>query len=98
MCMGNAYSEPAGAGANTLFVRVDSVTMEGGALISLTDVVRNLSYAAADNSLSDCELYFNGVWHPFTASPNDTVWWGKDIYNAAVAGELGDVAPYTAPE
>jgi hypothetical protein len=34
---------------------------------------------------------------PFTATPNDSMPYGVELYNRAVAGEFGEVAPYVAP-
>ncbi len=34
---------------------------------------------------------------PFTAVPWDIEHWGVDLFNSAVAGEFGEVAPYVAP-
>jgi hypothetical protein len=34
---------------------------------------------------------------PFTASPNDSEPHGVDLYNRAIAGEFGPVAPYVEP-
>lgn len=34
---------------------------------------------------------------PFTASPNDTVEYGRDLFTRAAAGEFGAVAEYVAP-
>lgn len=89
-----AYYSGTGQAGNTLFARIDGLDTVEGTLSALTDVVRNPRYSAADNSLVDCELYFCGAWHPFTASQSDPMWWGQQIYAAAVAGELGDVAAY----
>lgn len=34
---------------------------------------------------------------PFGASPRDPEAWGVDLYNRAVAGEFGEVAPFVKP-
>lgn len=86
-----------------VFLRIDGVTqsLQPAALRELAasvEQVRNCQYSTPDNSTIDCEVAVAGVWHPFTASPTDVTEWGPQIYAAAVAGELGDVAPYTAPE
>jgi len=47
------------------------------------------------NSLGtiDCEIFVGGEWLPFTANPNDTEPSGIDIYQRAIAGEFGEIAP-----
>lgn len=82
----------------TAAIRIDSITQSKLAATQLSDIVRNLAYANADGTLIDCELFFQNGWHPFTASQNDCTWWGQDIFAAAVAGELGEVAAYVAPD
>lgn len=63
---------------------------------AVSDRVRNCRYSAADNSMVDCEVLVGAKWYPFTASPADSTTWGPAIYNAAVAGLFGEVAPYLA--
>lgn len=81
----------------TQAMRVDAVTQTQLTDSRFAELVRNLTYANADGTLIDCELFYQNAWHPFTASPNDSAWWGPEIYAAAVAGELGDIAAYTIP-
>lgn len=60
----------------------------------------NPVYAAADGSaiVLDCEFsHFPGEVHPFRAMPNDTEAHGRDAYARAIAGEFGQITPYTAP-
>ena len=35
---------------------------------------------------------------PFGATPHDTMPYGVELYNRAVAGEFGEIAPYDGPE
>lgn len=56
----------------------------------------NPKYAAADNTLIDCELFYENACHPFTASPDDCAWWRKEIYQFARQGSLGEIAPFEA--
>lgn len=43
----------------------------------------------------DCEVLLRGQWLPFTADPNDPDISGNgpDIYQRALAGEFGEIAP-----
>lgn len=34
---------------------------------------------------------------PFTAMPNDPELWGVELFNNAVAGDYGTIAPYVPP-
>jgi hypothetical protein len=79
----------------SLAIRIDSVSEQQLQASNITSMVRNLAYVTEDGSLIDCELFYRNAWHPFTASLDDPTWWGKAIYEAAVASELGEVAPYT---
>ena len=36
-------------------------------------------------------------WIPFGASPNDVEKHGRDLYQRALAGEFGDIAPAAPP-
>lgn len=64
----------------------------------MTITVRNLRYSSPDNSSVDLEIEHPEYgWIPFTATPDDTEQHGRDIYEAALAGEYGQVAPYVAP-
>lgn len=82
-----------------VFQRIDGVTpsMQEPTLQLLaaaTEQVRNCRYSSSDNHTIDCEIYTNGKWHPFTASPDDPTSWGPYIYQNAVAGQYGPVAAY----
>ena len=58
--------------------------------------IRNLKY----NSLGavDCEIEHPVYgWIPFTASPDDCEEYGRKIYQEAVEGKLGEIAPYIPP-
>lgn len=35
---------------------------------------------------------------PFGATPNDPMPYGVDLYNRAVLGEFGEIAPYVVPK
>lgn len=80
------------------FTRIDTVSASHMRSSNGSSIVRNPRYVVADGSLIDCELFFRNAWHPFTASPVDVTWWGREIYERAQAGEYGDVAAYVAPE
>lgn len=47
---------------------------------------RGAHWVAAD--MIDCEIFLRGRWLPFTASPNDSEEFGKNLF-AALAQELG---------
>ena len=54
---------------------------------------RNITYNA--HGTVDMEIdHPQYGWIPFTANPNDTEQLGVDLYNAAIAGTLGTIAPY----
>ncbi|ECG8590744.1 hypothetical protein FNI11_13530 [Salmonella enterica subsp. salamae] len=83
-----------------VFIRIDGVTASMSASVMNgialgTTSIRNCRYSSQDNSVIECEFLANGVWHPFTASPNDPARWGREIYAAAVADELGDITPFS---
>ncbi len=82
----------------SLWTRIDNVSTTLRGTGKICSLVRNLSYADEAGSRVDCELLIHDVWHPFTASPTDSTWWGQEIYAAAIAGQLGSVAAYVAPE
>lgn len=91
---GAMMNESYGGHSLTLWTRVDTVSRLASSAENLRTIVRNMKYSSADNSTVDCELYFKGAWRPFTAHPDDPMWWGRSILTAALAGELGNVAPY----
>ncbi|WP_234262241.1 prophage tail fiber N-terminal domain-containing protein [Klebsiella aerogenes] len=84
----------------SVFVRVDGTTLMSAIRLleatTVSDRIRNCRYSAEDNSLIDCEVLVGAKWYPFTASPADSTKWGPVIYNSAVAGRFGEVAPYQA--
>ena len=57
---------------------------------------RNLKHNADSTIDMEIEHPVYG-WVPFTASHNDCEEHGKALYAAAIAGELGPVAPYIPP-
>lgn len=59
--------------------------------------VKNLKWANAEQTLIDCEVNFTALaeeFLPFTASPNDSMPHGVEIYNRCIAGDFGAIAPY----
>ena len=56
-------------------------------------------YTVADNSHITLQVKFVEFdeEHPFGATPTDNMPHGVDIYNRALAGEFGSIAPYVAP-
>ena len=58
--------------------------------------VRNLVYT--ESGMIACEIrhYYWG-WIPFGASPNDPEEYGRKIFEYAVSGKWGPVAPYVPP-
>lgn len=59
----------------------------------------NPIYANADQTLITLQVKFAEFDEvlPFGATPNDSMPYGVELYNRAVAGEFGEVAPYVAP-
>lgn len=56
-------------------------------------------WANADQTAIDCQVTFSEYGQlPFTASPNDTTDYGKEIFNNCVAGLYGTVGAYTPPQ
>ncbi|WP_370611831.1 prophage tail fiber N-terminal domain-containing protein [Klebsiella aerogenes] len=98
----NGYVSSGGTGTHmaTFCRRIDGTNlMPSSHLLQVTttsDRIRNCQYSAPDNSLIDCEVLVSGKWYPFTASPTDSTAWGPVLYNAAVAGQFGEVVPYQA--
>jgi hypothetical protein len=65
----------------------------------LTSLV-NPRWANAEQTLIDCEIttsQFGDEVLPFTASPNDSEIYGRELFAAAIAGDFGPIAPYIAP-
>jgi hypothetical protein len=54
---------------------------------------RHNNYGGIDVELFDPRY----GWIPFTATPDDTVEHGRDIFGACMRGEFGDIAPAPAP-
>ena len=59
--------------------------------------IRSPRYSSPDNSTIDVLIDLDGETMPFTATPYDPHDHGVDIYERAVAGEFGEIAPYIAP-
>ena len=66
---------------------------------------RDAKYSSADNSTIDCIIDVRLTAGneeiteiPFTASPDDTEAYGRQLYADLVAGKFGKVAPYVEPE
>lgn len=63
--------------------------------------VKNPKWANAEQTLIDCDVNFSALedeFVPFTASPNDSMPHGVEIFERAVAGEFGVVASFTPLE
>ena len=61
--------------------------------------VKNLRYSMPDGSMIDMDVHFVdlGGFVPFTASPNDDMAHGRELYAKAKAGEFGPIEVYVAP-
>ncbi|WP_397473750.1 tail fiber assembly protein [Pusillimonas sp.] len=61
--------------------------------------VSNLRYSNAAQTAIDMDVFFVelGEAVPFTAAADDPMQYGRDIYDAAVSGAFGPIAPYTGP-
>lgn len=62
--------------------------------------VRNQRHTA-HNHLIDMDVLFAEYapgWLPYSAEQGNTEGNGDDLYNRALAGEFGPIAPYVAPE
>ena len=58
--------------------------------------IRNLSYNSVVTI--DCEINHPTFgWIPFTASPEDVEQHCREIYNAAINGECGEIVAYSPP-
>lgn len=63
--------------------------------------VRNPQWANRDKTLVNLEVDFDELdeeYVQFTADPNDTMAYGVDLYNRAIAGEFGEIADWTPPD
>lgn len=61
---------------------------------------RNPKWSDYDQTQIDLEVDFDELddeYVPFTASPNDVLSWGTELYDRAVAGEFGPVADFEPP-
>jgi hypothetical protein len=60
---------------------------------------QNPRYVTEDNLAIDLMVKFAEFADPlpFTAVPDDCEPWGRDLFNRAVAGEFGTVAPWVKP-
>ena len=56
-------------------------------------------WANAEHTLIDLTIKWDGInaEYPFTASPTDVEAHGRAIFEAAAAGQFGDVAEYVPP-
>lgn len=59
----------------------------------------NPVYANAEGTNITLQVKFEefDVTHPFAATPHDPMPYGVELYNRALAGEFGPIAPYVAP-
>ncbi len=65
--------------------------------MTYTDVL-NPQWANAANTAINLVLVTDELGAiPFTATPDDSTSYGPEIYELAVAGEFGDIAPYEPP-
>ena len=63
--------------------------------------VRNPVWANYSKTLVNLEVDFAELdeeYVEFTADPNDTMEYGVDLYNRAIAGEFGEIADWPAPQ
>ena len=59
--------------------------------------VKNLKYNATGTV--DCEIEHPQYgWIPFTASPDDSEQFGRNVYAQAMSGTLGVIAAYVPPQ
>ena len=66
-------------------------------MIPFTDF-RNPVFTAENNSIITLEvLHPDFGWIEFAANPNDDVEYGVEVYNNALNGDYGIVAPYVDP-
>jgi hypothetical protein len=65
----------------------------------IVEYVKNCVYANAETTKINCLVKFVEFNEelPFTATIDDVETHGKDIFNRAIAGEFGAIAPYVAP-
>ena len=96
-CRGYCGSQSPSVSRSTLFTRIDQVaqTQQNVQSLEAGELTRNFKYANAENTAVTCELFFRNKWHSFTASEDDGTWWGKAIFEHAVAGDFGTIEPFT---
>ena len=60
----------------------------------------NPVYATSDGTCITLQVKFEEFAEamPFGATPYDPMPYGVELYNRAIAGEFGAIAPYTGPE
>jgi hypothetical protein len=63
------------------------------------EYAKNPVWANAEHTMIDLTIKWDGIDEefPFTASPTDVEAHGRAIFEAAVAGQFGEVAEYAAP-
>lgn len=63
------------------------------------EYAKNPVWANAEQTVIDLTIKWDGIneEYPFTASPTDVEAHGRAIFEAAVAGQFGEVAEYVAP-
>jgi hypothetical protein len=63
------------------------------------EYAKNPVWANAEHTMIDLAIKWDGIneEYPFTASPTDVEAHGRAIFEAAVAGQFGEVAEYIAP-
>lgn len=62
--------------------------------------VRNPVWADYNQTAVNLEVDFDELdeeYVAFTADPNDSMDYGVDLYNRAIAGEFGEIAPWPVP-
>lgn len=62
-------------------------------------LVKNIKYSSKDNYYIDMDIDHPIYgWIPFTASKYDLEVFGRELYNNAIDGVYGEIAPYVEPE
>jgi len=60
--------------------------------------VQSPIWADPDHTAINCRVTFEGLGEvPYTASPTDTVAHSREIFEAAIGGQFGAIAPYVEP-
>ena len=62
--------------------------------------IKNPKWANIDHTSIDCEVNFNHLpidFVPFTANPNDSMEYSKQIFDECIDGKYGEIAEYVAP-